>query len=521
MKRKVFMLLYDIDVNKGGITRVMLNRSKLFNDRGWDVDLVTLDYKTNYDEISANLRNVGRLAEEVNILNVYDYYRDKNTVTGLKDEAIEYYNELSQINEEGYQVQDDYEEKRNARYFVDGVYCKYKKWTKNGLLKHVDYFNENRSRTLREEFAEDGHVCKKTFFDLHTNKVRQELFFTVDGFCFLNRWFNDKEKISNIFLFDKYSNKVERFKNNQQFHTYWLNELCRSYEEKPFMICDGVGSSTKVMEMDDKLVNRIYAIHTNHFAAPHEYGSYIKDNHEPLLENLSNVEAVVVLTDKQKNDIIRQFGDYDNLFVIPHFVSKSDRQAYKQKNLVTAVSRYHKEKGLDELIKAFELVKEKIPEARLEIHGDGPDRDRLEGLIEELNLKDSVFLMGYSNSIDEVLGRSTVSALTSKFEGFSMVIIESLMNKTPVVSYDVSYGPSDIIESGKTGYVVPNKDKEELAKKIIKLLKAPIKANVMGERGHSYVINKYNEDNHFKYWLNLFNHLVQKETQPVESNGIK
>lgn len=511
------MLLYDIDVNKGGITRVMLNRSKLMNDRGVDVDLITLDYKTDYEEISAKLRGIGRLAEGVNILNVYNYYRDKNTETGIKDEAIEYYKDASLISEEGYQIQEDYEEKRNARYFIKGVYYKYKKWTKKGLLKHVDYFNENRCRILREEFTEEGNVYKKTYFDLSTNKEKQELFYTVDGFCFLNRWFNDKGKISNIFLFDKHTNRVEKFKNNQEFHTYWLNELCSGYKEKPFLICDGVGSSTKVMEMDSKLVNRIYAIHTNHFASPHEFGSNIKDNHQPLLENLANVEAVVVLTDKQKNDIIKQFGNHDNLFVIPHFVTESDKHSYKQKNLVTAVSRYHKEKGLDELIKAFKLVRDKVPEARLEIHGDGPDRERLEGLIEELNLEDCVFLMGYSNSVDEVLGRSTVSALTSKFEGFSMVIIESLMNKTPVVSYDVSYGPSDIIESGKTGYIVPNRDREQLARKIIKLLKAPIKANVMGERGHSYVLNKYNEDNHFKYWLNLLDLLIERESQQIES----
>ncbi|WP_077623397.1 glycosyltransferase [Sediminibacillus massiliensis] len=512
MNNKLFMLLYDIDVNKGGITQVMLNRSKMFSAKGWDVDLITLDYKENYPDISARLRDVGRLGKDVNIINVYDYYRNKNTMSGMSEESIKYYRYASSSEEEGLDAHLDLES-NNARYFENGLYRKYKKWTKNGVLQHIDYFNDNRARVLREKFAEEGNIISRIYFDLSTNKPKQELFYTLDGFCYLNRWYNDKEKISNIHLFNRHSSKVERFKNNQEFHTFWLNELCSAHKEKPFMICDGVGSASKVMDMDENLVNRIYAIHTNHFAKPHEFGSPIKDNHQPLLDNIDNVEAIVVLTEQQKEDIIKQFGDYQNIFVIPHFVSVKEKQVYKKDNLVTAVSRYHPEKGLDELINAFKLVVDEVPEASLKIYGDGPDRERLQRIIDDLALNDHVSLMGYSNSVDEVLGQATVSTLTSRFEGFSMVIIESLINRTPVVSYDVNYGPRDIIQNGKTGYVVPNKDRKEFASKVVKLLKAPIKANVMGQNGHSYAINKYNEEKHYDLWLQLFDNLISKEPQ--------
>src|SRR5699024_12670644 len=91
----------------------------------------------------------------------------------------------------------------------------------------------------------------------------------------------------------------------------------------------------------------------------------------------------------------------------------------------------------------------------------------------DLGLQNHVFLRGYTNDANRVFGESIVSILTSKYEAFSFAIIESFINKTSVISYDVNYGPKDIITDGHDGYLIPEGDIEQLANRIIHLLKTP------------------------------------------------
>ncbi|MBS4178107.1 glycosyltransferase [Lederbergia citrea] len=511
MSKRVFMLLYDIDVNKGGITSVILSRSaELSNRYGYDVDLVSLDYKSNYDEIRAKLTKDGRLSTKVNILNVHNYYRDKNCSGYMKDEQREYFKAVSFLEEKGYYVQvNEYEKKHFARYFQNGQYIKYKKWSKDGYLTHIDYFDQNRNRMYREEFHKGGYIYRKIYFDLMSNQPKEEQHFTKDGFCFLSKWLNHKNgNIQKIFLFNRITKQVNEFKNNKEFHVYWLNELCREQNEKPYLICDGVGSASKVLSIDPKVAYRIYTIHTNHFDAPHEFGSPIKKDHVTLLNNLKNEEALVVLTESQKKDIVKQFGDYKNVYVIPNFITPiTNYKLNRVPRLVTMIARYHPEKGIDEAIKAFQKVVKEVPDAIFEIYGHGEDEDRLRRIINELNLGKSVFLKGYTTKIGEVLGRTNVTILTSQFEGLNVVSLESMACHIPVISYNVKYGMSDIIKNGETGYLVPIGDQAALASRIIDILKNPKKVKTMGKAAHDYVLSKFSKEKVCQQWISLFDQL--------------
>lgn len=514
MGNKVFMLLYDIDVNKGGITSVMLSRSRELSFRhGYDVDLVSLDYKNNYEEIQEKLIDDGRLYPKVNIINVHNYFRDKYSQGKVRREQLHSYEVLSNLNEDGYYVQDnEYKTKNYARYFKDGLYKKYKKWSMDGHLSHIDYFNESRNRTAREEFHKEGYIYRRIYFDLASNQPKQELHYTKDGFCYLTKWFNHKDgNIQRIYLFDRHNQKVFEFKNNKDFHVFFLNDLCSNQTEKPFLICDGVGSASKVLSMKTEAAHRIYAIHTNHFDYPHKYGSPTKSDHVTLLKNLKNIEALVVLTESQKEDIVKQFGDYQNVFVIPNFITPiKDFKLIRDPKLVTMISRYHPEKGIDEAITAFKRVVKEIPDARLEIYGHGEDEDRLASIINELRLTQQVKLMGYSTKIGEVLGKSSLTILTSQFEGLNVVSLESMSCKVPVVSYDVNYGMRDIISDGKNGFLVPYGDREVLADRIIQLLKNPNMIKKLGNEAYELVSMKYSKLQVCKKWVSLFQRLENK-----------
>ena len=120
------------------------------------------------------------------------------------------------------------------------------------------------------------------------------------------------------------------------------------------------------------------------------------------------------------------------------------------------------EKRYDVLIKAFEIVEKKIPEARLMILGDGPLRNQIEVMVPDL-IKDKLEFLGFQNNPYYYMCHASVFALTSDYEGFPNVVIEALACGLPVVSTDCKTGPREIIENGVDGWVVNRGDSEALA----------------------------------------------------------
>nr|WP_276513844.1 glycosyltransferase [Cytobacillus horneckiae] len=264
--------------------------------------------------------------------------------------------------------------------------------------------------------------------------------------------------------------------------------------------------------MESDAAYRIYTIHTNHFDAPHIYGSPIKEDHVTLLNNIEKEDALVVLTESQKKDIVKQFGDYKNVHVVPNFITPIKNVTFNRNpNLVTMISRYHPEKGIDEAIHAFKKVIQKLPQAKFEIYGHGEDEERLKKLINQLGLSNQVFLKGYTTNVGDVFGKSSLTLLTSKFEGLNVVCLESMSCKVPVVSYDVNYGMSDMIRDGETGYLVKHGDQAALADNIIDLLNHPKKIKEMGQRAYDFVLTNYSKGQVCQKWITLFNELEKAE----------
>ncbi|MGM7683288.1 glycosyltransferase [Cytobacillus sp. Hm23] len=508
------MVVHNIEVERGGMTSVMLNRSRALAEKGYNVSLVTLDDNNRYQSISEELRKIGRLSDKVGILNVYDYYKDLNTRSGVSDEQLRYYGEASDIYEKGYDIQsDELQAKFYARYFKDGVYVKYKKWNKDFTLSHIDYFDNQRNRTSREIFNKKGYIEKIIFFNVNTNKQHQVIFKTEDGFTYLNKWFNpEKGNLQQQFLFTRDTNRVSLFKNNIELHSRWLNEICEKEESKPFVICDGIGSADKILSMDKALAYRIYPLHTNHFQEPYTFGSEIKEKHRKILTNLIDLDSLVVLSEDHKIDITNQFGNFGNVDVIPNSITKKNHDIVKDDSQeIAIVARYDKIKQIDHAIKAFAKVVNEFPNAKLNIYGNGADEERLIKLITHMNLHANVFIKGYSKDVSSVYNKSLVTLLTSKSEAFGLVIAESMLNQTPVISYDINYGPRDIITNNIDGFLVPKDNIEKLADKIIFSLKNQDEIKEMGLKAKRNIELKFTNEIISKKWINLFETLKSKD----------
>ena len=140
-----------------------------------------------------------------------------------------------------------------------------------------------------------------------------------------------------------------------------------------------------------------------------------------------------------------------------------------QPPVILGVGRLAPQKNFETLIKAFSLVRKKV-EAKLVILGEGPERGKLESLVEELGLNDDVRMPGFVESPYKYMKHSNVFVLSSRWEGFGNVIVEALALGVPVVSTDCPSGPAEILENGKWGRLVPVGDPKALAEAILEAM---------------------------------------------------
>lgn len=502
--KRIFSVNYQVNINKGGIISSMMSRSYTFAERGYNIDLVTFDYKDNYKEVERSLKNTGRLHNNVSIINVYDYYKYKNSSFEPSPEQPPHdYQQNVKLYEESYAVSYD-KELLEAAYFKNGLYVKKKKWNTDGQLLYIDYYNENMQRTKRKIFHRE-YVTRKIFFDQRTGKETQVQYLVPDGFCYLTEWFHFETGVSQgVTLFERNKNSAIFFKNKHSFHTYWLEKLCEQ-DKDPIIICDGVGSASKVNEMKKDLAKRFYCIHSNHFTYPHTLGSEVKKNHRYVLEHIKDFDGLIVLTNNQKEDIQKEYESKNNIYVIPHAPRRLEKLKTfeKKKNEFVMVARYHEEKGIDKAIKAMGIVKKSRPDIVLNIYGSGPDYEQYQHLIRELQL-DNVHLKGYVENPAPYYQSALATLLTSKYEGFSLAICESFSCATPVISFDVKYSPSDLIKEHETGLLVEPDNIDMLAEKMIYLYDNPEKAIEYGLNAKQLMDTEYSEERLVERWEGVF-----------------
>ncbi|UZW54537.1 glycosyltransferase family 4 protein [Sphingobium sp. JS3065] len=122
---------------------------------------------------------------------------------------------------------------------------------------------------------------------------------------------------------------------------------------------------------------------------------------------------------------------------------------------IGAVGRLVPQKGFDLLLDAFARVAGRIPDWTLTIWGEGPERGALERQCAHLGLTERVSLPGVTEKPGEWVPQSDLFVLSSRFEGWGIVVGEAMGAGLPVISFDCQWGPAEMIEHGKSGLLVP------------------------------------------------------------------
>jgi glycosyltransferase involved in cell wall biosynthesis len=135
-----------------------------------------------------------------------------------------------------------------------------------------------------------------------------------------------------------------------------------------------------------------------------------------------------------------------------------------------AVGRLHRDKGFDILLEAFSLLKDRHPQWRLIVLGEGEERERLEGLREALRLGERVSFPGRVKDPYSFLARASLFVMPSRTEGFPLALCEALACGLPAVCTDCAGGVRDIIQDRVNGVLVPKEDAPALARALERLM---------------------------------------------------
>ncbi len=195
------------------------------------------------------------------------------------------------------------------------------------------------------------------------------------------------------------------------------------------------------------------------------YMSLYRKNYFRKVEQ--NADVVVTLT----NGDAQEWRKARRVEVIPNFtmMKPSDLSYNVESKRVISVGRLEWQKGYDRLVDIWKLVNEKHPDWELVIFGDGSLEQDLKSLIKAAGLT-NMYIHPFTKDISHEYSKSSIFVLSSRFEGFSLVLLEAMQHGLPCVAFDCPFGPKDVIENEKTGYIVENDNIQLYADKVLTLI---------------------------------------------------
>jgi glycosyltransferase involved in cell wall biosynthesis len=231
---------------------------------------------------------------------------------------------------------------------------------------------------------------------------------------------------------------------------------------------------------------------------------------EPKYLSLYKHTPAITVSESTKRDL-EKLG-FKRIYVIPEGLNMKPLEKTPEKNgdpAVIFLGRLKKTKRPDHAIKAFKLVAEKIPDARLWIVGDGPLKSKLHRLVKRLKLEEKVTIYGRVDEERkiELLREAQALIFPAVREGWGLVVLEANACGTPAVGYDVP-GLKDSIRHRETGLLVPSGDVKALAEVLTHLLTD----DGLGEKLSKNALEwsrQFSWDKTAEEFLKIMNHVVK------------
>lgn len=368
------------------------------------------------------------------------------------------------------------------------------------LMLHLNYGGiEKQVTTLANELSKEYEVEIISLYDI----LSGESFYQLD----------DKVKVKYIFNFGPNKDKIKDALKKFKLITL-IKQLCKAVKilyTKYF----GLGKIIKNLNTDILISSRIEfskQIKRNDIITISQEHSFI-DNEKyikKVRKSFKHIKYLIVMTKgaKEKYDEwLKNEKIKPEVIVIPNIIkeNKSGKISNLNNRQIISVGRLEDVKDFYTLILVFSVIVKKYPNYVLKIIGEGSMRERLEEQIKKCNLQKNVILTGRrtENEINNELIKSDVFVLTSKSESFSLVLCEAMNFGVPCIAFDVDVGPREIIQDGKNGFLIENRNVNLMIERLDELLYNISLRRFLGLNSYNVAKNYYSE-NIINKWKNIF-----------------
>lgn len=411
-----FALTWSIPDQFGGMTSALLHRSRAFVRLGGvEVAVLTLDDRTDYPDVERHLRERGELIDGMRLLNLWDWWRHHEPRPAARGAELRPVVPLG--DDSGELILRAGRPLRRVLRAGDGA------------VVAVDHLRDDGSVAVADRRHADGS--------------------------------------RSVVLFDPQGIPTRSFRGAWAFYRHWLDRL--TAKQRSFLIVDSKTAANFVLGYRRPHVVTVHVVHSSHLQGSARPVAPLRVSRARVLENLDALDAVVVLSERQRDDIEALLGAADNLAVVPNsrdvapaLTAPLDRDPTRGAVLATLTSR----KRVEHAVRAVAAARERVP-VTLDVYGDGELRQRIERAAARAH--GAVRLHGHDPDARRHLGEASFLLLTSRTEGFPLVLVEAMAAGCLPIAYDIAYGPADIIRHGRNGLLVPPGDVEALCEAIVAL----------------------------------------------------
>lgn len=222
-----------------------------------------------------------------------------------------------------------------------------------------------------------------------------------------------------------------------------------------------------------------------------------------IIKSVSKLDYFVLVS-KELEEFYRQKVKCKTVYIPNTLDYYPKKVSDLEEKRIISVGRLSEEKGYLDLIDVFSLVHQVYPDWKLDIIGDGNQKENIQKKIEEYGLKDFIILHGFQNKeyINQLLQKSSIYVMCSYTESFGIVLLEAFSFGIPCVAFDSARGATEIISNNWDGYLIKDRNKEIMAKKVCELISNPNRRIIMGANGIKKA-NQYSMDEIRKYWIQI------------------
>lgn len=490
---------------QSGIGHAEIKRFQLFNKYKQPVKILTFDFSRSLTDA---LKFHG--IDDYSAVNLYDFFGGTEHVPtqkfGVADLHLPAKFKVEKIDKH-------YDVTQDARLIMRIVMRN----DKPDWIESVTYF-DSAKRIIQGDFWDcRGYRNLQQFYDRKGNvRVRRILnnhgraFF--ESFDFHKDYDGDHQTLYRLIGYQGHDWQFSGAKNLIQFFFDELVKRDRQNGENDVFVSDAsLADAWSLLHMRQPAF-KIMHLHNNHsnnqFDVMH---GGLNFNYEYSLNNFARWQWIIAPSPSQAHDVAARFGDHPKTYpipvgVVPDELMQQPKQDFSKREpgRIVMIARLSHEKRIDHAIKAVAKAIKKVPNITLHIYGYANDDsgDKAKKLVNDLHLKKAVTFEGYTDDMDGVYNNAQMSVLTSTTEGLPLSLIEAQSHGLPIASYDVNYGPRDIVNDGKDGFLIKSGDIDGMADAIIKIMSDDKLRKQFSDTAYQSRY-KYSEDNVWKHWQNF------------------